>query len=113
LCDAFIVHLEYGSSSEYQQRETLSHINRFRTQMHVSNLLWLRMQYGIGAYLVVMLHYLTLLPAIFGWKIAVNLRNGQPPLAQLDNQRAFARQVGVFLRFFWPTILKKKMFYKV
>ena len=113
LRDAFIVHLEYGSSSEYQQRETLSHINRFRTQMHVSNLLWLRMQYGLGAYLVVMVHYLTLLPVIFGWKIAVNLRNGRPPLAQLDNQRAFARQVGVFLRFFWPTVLKKKMFYKV
>lgn len=112
LPDAFIVHLEYGSQSDYRQPD-LSHINRFRTQMHVSNLLWYRKQYGVGAYLFVMTHYLTLIPAIFGWKMLVNIRQGKSVFGELDNQRAFARQVGVFLRFFWPTVLNRKMFYKV
>ncbi len=112
LRDAFIVHLEYGSQADYRQPD-LSHINRFRTQMHVSNLLWYRKQYGVGAYLFVMAHYLTLVPVIFGWKVFVNLRQGKSPGFQLDNQQKFARQVGVFLRFFWPTLLNKKGFYKV
>ncbi|TAE29025.1 MAG: glycosyltransferase family 2 protein [Cytophagales bacterium] len=112
LRDAFIVHLEYGSQADYQQPD-LSHINRFRTQMHVSNLLWLRKQYGVGAYLVVIFHYLTLVPIIFGWKMLVNLRQGKSPFYELDNQRAFAQQLGVVLRFFWPTVFNKKMFYKV
>lgn len=112
LRDAFYVHLEYGSSDSYQ-KQTVTHINRFKTQMQVSNLLWVRKQYGVGAYLVLILHYVTLLPAIFGWKLVVNLRGGAPPLSKLDNQRAFARQVGVFLRFMWPTLLNKPYFYKI
>lgn len=112
LKDAFYVHLEYGSSNTYQQ-QTVTHINRFKTQMQVSNLLWIRKQYGVGAYLILILHYVTLLPVIFGWKIVVNLRNGVPPLSQLDNQRAFARQVGVFLRFFWKTLFNQPYFYKI
>ncbi|RRB06529.1 glycosyltransferase family 2 protein [Larkinella rosea] len=112
LRDAFYVHLEYGSSSDYQESK-VTHINRFKSQMHVSNLLWVRKQYGAGAYLVLILHYLTLIPVIFGWKIAVNLLNVRNPFSQLDNQRAFARQVGIFLRFFWQTLFNQKGFYKV
>lgn len=112
LRDAFYVHLEYGSSDAYQ-KQTVTHLNRFKTQMQVSNLLWIRKQYGVGAYLVLIVHYSTLLPAIFAWKLIVNLRNGDPLLSKLDNQRAFARQVGTFLRFLWPTLLNKPFFYKV
>jgi len=112
LRDAYYVHLEYGSSPEYQQT-AFSHINRFKTQMQVSNLLWIRKQYGIGAYLVLILHYLTMVPVIFGWKIAVNLRDGRPPLAQLQNQVEFAKKVGVFLRFFGKTLFNKTYFYKI
>ena len=110
--DAFIIHLEYGSQADYRQPD-LSHINRFRTQMHVSNLLWYRNQYGLGAYLFVMAHYLTLVPIIYGWKILLNSKKGQSLLNQTDNQQKFARQVGVFLRFFWPTVLNQNRFYKV
>lgn len=112
LRDAFYVHLEYGSSDSYQ-KQTVTHINRFKTQMQVSNLLWIRKQYGVGAYLLLIIHYLTLIPAIFAWKLLVNLRHGDPPFSKLDNQRAFARQVRVFLRFLWPTLRNRPFFYKV
>ena len=112
LRDAFYIHLEYGSSTDYQERK-VTHINRFKPQMHVSNLLWVRKQYGVGAYLILILHYLTLIPVIFGWKIGVNLLKLRPPFSELENQREFARHVGIFLRFFWKTLLNQKGFYKI
>ncbi len=112
LREAFFVHLEYGSDPTYQAKK-VTYINRFTTQMQVSTLLWIRLQYGAGAYLLLMAHYLLLLPVVFGWKILVNLRAGRAPLSNLTNQRAFATQVRVFLRFFWPTLTKKHIFYNV
>jgi GT2 family glycosyltransferase len=112
LRDAFYVHLEYGSDPTYQQQQR-THINRFKTQMQVSFLLWIRKQYGAGVYLLFMLHYLTLVPVLFVWKISINLRHGRPALFQLENQRVLAGQVGVFLRFFWPTLLNRPGFYKM
>ena len=112
LRDGFFVHLEYGSDPDYQARE-VTYINRFKTQMQLSNLLWIRKQYGVGAYLILMLHYLTLIPIIYGWKMSINLRQGKPVLGDLDNQRAFARQVRVFLRFFWKILFNQPGFYKV
>ena len=112
LRDAFVVHLEFGSSTEYQQH-VVTHINRFKTQAQVSNLLWIRKQYGVGAYLFLIAHYLLMVPIIFIWKISVNLRNSQPLLGELENQKEFARQVLVFLRFLPKTLLNRKGFYKV
>ncbi|MFC5408783.1 glycosyltransferase family 2 protein [Larkinella bovis] len=112
LRDGFYVHLEYGSSTDYQASR-VTHINRFKPQMHVSNLLWVRKQYGVGAYLILILHYLTLIPVIFGWKIGINLIRFRNPFTELENQRAFAQQVGIFLRFFWKTLFNQTGFYKV
>lgn len=112
LRDAFVVHLEFGSSEEYQQH-VVTHINRFKTQAQVSNLLWIRKQYGVGAYLFLIFHYLTMVPIVFIWKISVNLRNSQPLFNELENQKEFARQVMVFLRFLPKTLLNRKGFYKV
>ena len=112
LKDSRFVHLEYGSSDDNQQH-VVTHINRFKPQIQVSQLLWIRKQYGAGAYLVLMLHYLTMIPIVFTGKIAINLRDRQPLFSNLDNQRAFAGQVGIFLRFFWPTLLNRPGFYKV
>ena len=112
LRDAFVVHLEYGSSDAYQQHIP-THINRFKTQAQVSNLLWIRKQYGVGAYLFLIFHYLTLLPIIFLWKISVNIRNGQSVLSGLDTQKLFTRQVDTYLRFLPDTLLNRKGFYKV
>ena len=106
------VHLEYGSSEDNQQH-VVTHINRFKPQVQVSQLLWVRKQYGVGAYLILILHYILMIPIVFVWKIAVNLRDRRSPLAELDNQWAFTRQVGVFLRFFWRTLFNRPGFYKV
>ncbi|WP_266364006.1 glycosyltransferase family 2 protein [Tellurirhabdus rosea] len=112
LRDAFYVHLEYGSSPEYQQAQ-MSWINRFKPQMQVSNLLWVRKSYGVGAYLILILHYLTMVPIIYAWKIVMNLRRSGRPFSELERQHEFTRKVRLFLRFFWPTLLKKPGFYKL
>lgn len=112
LRDGFFIHLEYGSSDTYQ-KQAVTHINRFKTQMQVSNLLWIRKQYGVGAYLFLLFHYVTLVPVVYLWKMSVNLRQGRPLCSELDNQRAFARQVGVFFRFFGKTLFNRESFYKV
>ncbi len=112
LRDTFYVHLEYGSAPN-KPRPNLSYINRFNPQIQVSNLLWIRKQYGPVAFLGFMLHYVSLLPLIFGWKITLNLLRGRPARQDLDNQRSFARQVGVFTRFFWPILVNRPGFYKV
>ncbi|GAB3559229.1 glycosyltransferase family 2 protein [Spirosoma fluminis] len=111
ISDDHFVHFEYGSSDH--QQHVVTYINRFKPQIQVSQLLWVRKQYGPMAYLILMLHYLLMVPIVFFWKIAVNLRNGQSPWAELDNQRAFATQVGIFFRFFWKTLLNRQGFYKV
>jgi len=112
LRDAFYVHLEFGSDPDAQQQKP-THINRFKPQMQVSNLLWVRKQYGAGAYLVLIANYLIMIPVVFGWKIAVNLLKMKSPFSELHNQRQFAHQVKIFLRFFWRTLLNKPGFYKI
>ncbi|CCH02520.1 glycosyl transferase family 2 [Fibrella aestuarina BUZ 2] len=112
LRDGFFVHLEYGSSESYQVQE-LSYINRFKTQLQLSNLLWIRKQYGIGAFLLLMAHYYTLIPILYIWKISVNLKQRKPLFSELSNQTAFAKQVGVFSRFFWKILFNRPGFYKV
>jgi GT2 family glycosyltransferase len=112
LRDAFYVHLEYGSDPNKVRART-SYINRFNTQMQLSNLLWIRKQYGPLPFVALMTYYTALLPALFGWKITTNLLHGRPPGFQLDNQRAFARQVRVFARFFWRILFNRPGFYKV
>ena len=112
LRDGFFIHLEYGSDAGNATRKT-TFINRFKTQMQVSNLFWIRKQYGAGAYLVLMGHYLTLVPIVYAWKISVNIRQGKPLFGELTNQRAFAQQVGIFGRFFWATLFNRNRFFKV
>ncbi len=109
---AAFVHLEYGSSPDSVQ-PVVTHINRFKPQVQVSQLLWIRKQYGVGAYVVLMLHYLFMIPVVFAGKMAINLRHGRSLLTDLHNQRAFGQQVGVFLRFFPKTLFNRPGFYRV
>ncbi len=111
LRDGFFVHLEYGSDASNVARK-VTFINRFKTQMQVSNLLWIRKQYGAGAYMVLIGHYFTLVPIVYAWKISVNIRQRKPPFGELTNQRAFAQQVGIFSRFFWDTLFNRNRFFK-
>jgi GT2 family glycosyltransferase len=112
LRDAFYVHLEYGSAPD-KPRPAVSYINRFNTQMQLSNLVWIRKHYGPLTFAGLILFYVGLLPVLFGWKITVNLLRGRWPGHDLNNQRAFARQVGAFGRFFWSILFDRPGFYKV
>ncbi|GAB4028115.1 glycosyltransferase family 2 protein [Spirosoma gilvum] len=106
------IHLEYGSSEDNQQH-VVTHINRFKPQVQVSQLLWVRKQYGVGAYLVLILHYILMIPVVFIWKMAVNVRDRRAPWAEMSSQWAYTKNVGIFLRFFWKTLFNRPGFYKV
>lgn len=108
--DIRFIHLENKNPF---RRENISWVNRFSVQMQVSNFLWVRKQYGIAAYLVLIIHYLTLAPMFFLWKIIVNLKNFRNPFFQLENQLIFARKTKVILKYFFKTIFKMKYFYKI
>jgi GT2 family glycosyltransferase len=104
------IHLE--NPTEFR-RTAVSYVNRFGTQMQVSNLLWIRKQFGVGAYLSLILNYAALVPIFSGWKVLSNVLRGRPPLADFDNQRLFAAKTGVLLKFFGQTLFNRPGFYKI
>ena len=108
--DICFIHLE--NESPFRRKNT-SFVNRFSVQMQVSNLLWIRKQFGVLAYLVIMLHYVSLGLFFYVWKVAVTLLKGKKPFSELTNQLMFLRKVGVLLKFFLPTLFNRKGFYKV
>ncbi len=108
--DIRFIHLEKPSAF---RRTNITPINKFGTQMQVSNLLWIRKEYGILPYLVLIFHYVTLVLFFYVWKITVNIFNLRNPFFQLKNQKIFALKVLVFLKFFWKTLFKIKGFYKI
>ncbi|MEA5457727.1 glycosyltransferase family 2 protein [Arcicella sp. LKC2W] len=108
--DIRFIHLEKPSPF---RRTNITPINKFGTQMQVSNLLWIRKEYGISPYLFLIFHYVTLAIAFYAWKITVNIINFRNPFFQLRSQKIFGLKVLVFLKFFWKTLFKIKGFYKI
>ncbi len=108
--DCTFIHLENNNPF---RRTHISWINRFSTQMQVSNLLWVRKQYGVGAYLASIGFNLLMIPVILGWKAIINLRKHGNPFAELRTQRIFIRKNSVLLRYFFKTLLGKKHLYKI
>ena len=108
--DIRFIHLEKPSPF---RRTNISPINRFGTQMQVSNLLWIRKEYGVGAYLALIFHYVTLAIFFYVWKIAINISKLRNPFTELRNQKILALKTGVYLKFFWKTLFKRKGFYKI
>lgn len=104
------IHLENNNPF---RRTSISWINRFSTQMQVSNLLWVRKQYGAGAYLFSIASNLLMIPVIVVWKLAVNVRKHGNPFAELRTQRIFIKKNGVLLNYFFKTLFKKKHLYKI
>ena len=95
------------------RRTQISFVNRFSTQMQVSNFLWIRKEFGIGAYLVLILNYLSLIPFFWTWKIFVNLSHFRSPFTELSNQKIFTRKTFVLLKYFWRTIRNNPYFYQI
>lgn len=108
--DCTFIHLENDNPF---RRTHVSWINRFSTQMHVSNMLWLRKQYGVGAYLLMIGHYLTMIPVLFAWKMLFNLKQKTNPFGELKTQIIFTRKVKVLLHYFFRTLFLKKHLYKI
>lgn len=109
--DLEIVHLE-NDLNPYRPKN-ISFINRFSPQIQLSNLLWVRKQFGLLSYLTLIFNYLIMIPIFYSWKIVVNLSKFKPPFHQTENQKAFAQKTNVMLRFFWDTVFLRKQFYKI
>jgi len=108
--DCRYVHLENKNPF---RRTNISWINRFSTQMQVSNLLWIRKQYGVLAYLTLILHYAVMIPVVFGWRMALNARETGNPFSRMSTQRIFLRKTGVLFKYFWRTLFLKKGLYRI
>ncbi len=95
------------------RRTQISFVNRFSIQMQVSNLLWIRKEFGIFAYLILILNYTLLVPLFWGVKILNNIVYHSKVFYQLESQKLFTLKVGVLLKYFWRTILNKPYFYQI
>ena len=108
--DCTFIHLENDNPF---RRTHISWINRFSTQMQVSNLLWIRKQFGVLSYFILLLHLTTMVPVIYIWKIFLNLIKFENPFGELKTQIIFSRKVSVLFHYFWRTTFNKRSLYKI
>ena len=110
--DCRYIHYEWGSNPNRKEVQ-ITPINRFFPQIQLSNLVWIRKEYGLLPFLLLMLNYYSMIPIYFGWKITVNLKNGQNPFSQLNQQKDYYRKINLFGRYFWKIVLNRPYFYKL
>jgi GT2 family glycosyltransferase len=103
------VHLIH--ENEYRRTE-YSWVNRFAIQIQLSNLLWIRKSYGIGALLLIYLNYLFLVPIFWTWKISLNVFSGKKWLNDTKNQVEISKKVGTLLGFLLRLLVLGKGPYK-
>jgi GT2 family glycosyltransferase len=108
--DCTFVHLENNNPF---RRTNISWINRFSTQMQVSNFLWIRKQYGILAYLILIFHYVFMIPVVYLWRVALNIKADGRPFSQLRTQHIYTRKTAILLKYFWRTLTLRKQLYKI
>jgi len=108
--DSKFIHLENKNPF---RRSRISWINRFSVQMQVSNLVWIRKQYGIFAYLLLIFHYALMIPVVYLWRMVINVKEDGNPFSRLTTQHIYARKSRVLFRYFWKTILLRKGMYKI
>ncbi len=108
--DCIFLHLENGNP---YRRSRISWINRFSVQMQVSNMVWLRKQYGVPYYLLMLIHYLVMIPVVYVWRWVANMKEPDKVKRGFDTQHIFTRKVGVLLSYFWKTMNYKKHFFKI
>lgn len=108
--DCRYIHLENRNPF---RRTNISWINRFSTQMQVSNFLWIRKQYGVLAYLTLISHYILMTPVILLWRMVLNVRESGNPFSKMRTQRIFLQKTRVLFKYFWKTLLHKKGLYKI
>jgi GT2 family glycosyltransferase len=112
--DCKIIHEEWGSKPErYEEAQNYTYFNRFDPQIQLSNIVWIRKQYGVLLFFALMLHYWLWVPTFFLMKFASNALKMKSPFIELENQKKFAKLISVFSSYFWQILLKKPTFYKV
>ncbi len=112
--DCNIIHEEWGSKPErYEEAQNYTYFNRFDPQIQLSNIVWIRKQYGVLHFFALMLHYWLWIPTFFLMKIVSNLLKLKNPFGELENQKKFARMISTFSAYFWQILLKKPSFYKI
>jgi GT2 family glycosyltransferase len=95
------------------RRTNISWVNRFSTQMQVSNLRWIRKSYGVIPFLLIMLNYSALVPIFWSWKILLNVFRNKPLMYETKNQKIFSLKVGILLKYFWRILFLRKGLYKI
>ena len=110
--DCRYIHYEWGSHPERKNQE-ITPINRIFPQITLSNLVFIRKEYGVGQFLALMLNYWFMVVVYFGWKIMTNLKNARSPFFQLENQFDFARKVGILSGYFTKILFNQDHFYKL
>lgn len=115
LQDCKFIHDEWGSSAERKQRqlEEITYFNRFDPQAQLSNLVWIRKQFGAFYYTALMLHYWLWVPIFYLLKIGTNSLKLRYPFQELTAQRKFAQTIGTFNRHFVNILFNRKVFYKI
>lgn len=113
--DCKFIHDEWGSSADQKQKrlEEITYFNRFDPQAQLSNLVWIRKQFGAFYYLLLMLHYWLWVPLFFLMKIGMNLLKFRNPFHELTAQRKFACTIGVFSDYFVEILFNRNTFYKI
>jgi hypothetical protein len=113
--DCKFIHDEWGSSAERKQRqlEEITYFNRFDPQAQLSNLAWIRKQFGAFYYAVLMLHYWLWVPLFYLMKVSTNFLKFRNPFQELAAQRKFAQTIGVFNRHFINILFNRNVFYKI
>lgn len=99
--DVKFIHLIH--ENEFRRTE-YSWVNRFAIQIQLSNLLWIRKSYGIGALLLIYFNYVLLVPIFWTWKIVLNILTGKNWLHDTKNQSELSQKVIILLQFF-PRLL--------
>lgn len=108
--DCVFLHLE--NQNPYR-RSRISWINRFSVQMQVSNMVWLRKQYGLAYYLLMLLHYVSMIPVVYGWRFVMNLKERDSDKKSFKTQHIFKNKVNILLKYFWRTINYQTYFFKI
>lgn len=108
--DCIFLHLE--NQNPYR-RSRISWINRFSVQMQVANMVWLRKQYGVPYYLLMLIHYLSMIPVVYGWRLVMNLKETGKVGGQYATQHIFRRKTLILVSYFWKTLNYKAHFFKI
>lgn len=112
--DCKLIHDEWGSKPErYENAEKYTYFNRFDRQIQLSNIVWLRKQFGVLQFLILMLHYWLWIPTFYLIKIATNILKFKNPFSNFENQNKFALTIFGFSKYFWRILFKIPTFYKV